>query len=152
MNENIKIRFAKINDIKELVNLCQAHALFEKSDFSIENKIDLLEKNLFSSSPSLYCIVVEIDSVLVGYTTYMKQFSTWDACFYIYIDCLYLDENHRKNGLGKVLIEKIKKEAIKLDCNLIQLQTPQFNINAINFYKAIGGVSKTKERFFINIL
>jgi ribosomal protein S18 acetylase RimI-like enzyme len=152
MNENINIRFAKKSDMKELVLLCQSHASFEKADFLIDNKIDLLEKNLFSSNPSLFCIVVEIDSHLVGYVSYMKQFSTWDACFYIYIDCLYLAEDFRKLGLGKVLIQRVKKEAIKLECNLIQLQTPNFNTNAINFYKAIGGVSKTKERFFINIL
>ena len=152
MNKNINIRFVKKEDMHQLVNLCQAHASFEKACFSKTEKIELLEKNLFSSNPTLYCFVVEVDSNLVGYATYMKQFSTWDACFYIYIDCLYLDENFRKLGLGKFLIEKIKKEAIKLECNLIQLQTPDFNTKAISFYKAIGGVSKTKERFFINIL
>lgn len=81
----------------------------------------------------------------------MKQFSTWDAAFYVYMDCLYLLDEWRGFGMGESLIEKIKEESKKLDCSLIQWQTPNFNTRAIKFYNRIGAYSKTKERFFLNV-
>ena len=81
----------------------------------------------------------------------MSQFSTWDAAFYMYLDCLFLGENIRGNGIGKKLIERIKVEAKKNNCNTIQWQTPQSNVQAIRFYRSIGAVSKSKKRFFLTL-
>ena len=81
----------------------------------------------------------------------MKQFSTWDANFYIYLDCLYLKENTRGKGLGKMIMEKIKEYGKSNNCNIIQWQTPDFNKKAITFYNKIGGKSKSKERFYLDI-
>lgn len=48
-------------------------------------------------------------------------------------------------------MDKIKEEAQKLGCAMIQWQTPEFNKRAIKFYKRIGAVGKSKERFFLNV-
>ena len=151
MKNNPLIRFVKPSDLNELTLLCQAHAKYEQAPFSTQNKKESLEKHLFSQFPTLYCLVVELDSKLIGYATYMKQFSTWDAKFYLYMDCLFLNEESRGLGLGEVLMNRIKEEAVKLDCNLIQWQTPTFNLGAIKFYRRIGAEGKTKERFFWKI-
>lgn len=151
MKNNPIIRFAKEEDLDELIFLCKEHAHYEKVAFSLENKKDSLKKHLFSQLPTLYCLVVELDSSLIGYATYMKQFSTWDATFYIYMDCLFLNGSSRGTGLGEVLINRIKIESTKLNCDLIQWQTPTFNSGAIKFYNRIGAVSKNKERFFLKI-
>ena len=45
----------------------------------------------------------------------------------------------------------ILKEAQKLECVLIQWQTPDFNKRAMKFYNRIGAKSKNKERFFLTI-
>lgn len=150
MKENIKIRFAQPTDINQIIKLCKAHAVYEQCDYHEGNKSSLLSKALFSEVPKLYCLVVEKDEKLVGYATYMKQYATWNAEDYIYMDCLYLEETIRGNGIGEVLINNIKTEAKKLGCNLIQWQTPNFNVRAIKFYKRIGAESKSKERFFLN--
>ena len=151
MNSKSIIRFAKKQDLEELVLLCKEHAHYENAGFSLKGKKDVLEKHLFSNIPTLYCLVVQLDSKLIGYATYMKQFSTWDTDFYIYMDCLFLNERSRGLGLGEELMNRIKIETKKLNCNLIQWQTPDFNTGAIKFYNRIGAVSKTKERFFFKI-
>ena len=151
MSKNTNIRFAKPEDIHQIIDLCEAHAIYEQCDYSKENKVDKLSNNLFSSSPKLYCLVVEQNNKLIGYATYMKQYSTWDACEYIYMDCLFMNENTRGFGIGEQLVRKIQEEGKKLNCKLIQWQTPDFNIRAIKFYKRIGAKSKIKERFFLEI-
>lgn len=146
-----KIRFAQKRDLTELVNLCKLHADFEKSEYNAEQKEVLLNKYLFSDFPSLFCLVVEKSNSLIGYATYMKQFSTWDADYYIYMDCLFMTEESRGFGIGEKLIHRIKEEAQKLGCMLIQWQTPDFNKRAMKFYKRIGAIGKPKKRYFLNV-
>ncbi|WP_338356185.1 GNAT family N-acetyltransferase [Yeosuana marina] len=149
--KNVIIRFVEISDLEDLVRLCEQHAHFERSDYNPKNKKQKLGEHLFSDTPSLYCLVVERLGQLIGFTTFMKQFSTWDSDFYLYMDCLFLTEESRGYGIGKQLLDKIKKEAIRNQCGQIQWQTPNFNKRAIKFYNRIGAISKKKERFFIRV-
>lgn len=146
-----KIRFAQKKDLSDLVHLCKLHAAFEKSEYGTERKKELLDSHLFSNNPSIFCLVVEKANSLMGYATYMKQFSTWDANHYIYMDCLFMTEESRGFGIGEKLIDRIKKEAQKLDCSLIQWQTPDFNKRAMKFYERIGAIGKSKERYFLKV-
>ena len=144
------IRLVKKADIQQLVALCKEHAAYEKVVYTSLHKDELLLKHLFPLNDTIRCIVVEQNGKLLGYATILKQFSTWDTSSYLYMDCLYLKEEARGKGLGRMLIEEIKKYALKTKCNL-QWQTPKFNGNAIEFYEALGAKHKTKERFFWNI-
>lgn len=143
----MEIRFAEKKDLKIIVALCKAHAAYEKAVFSEENKLELLEKHLFSDESDLKCLVVEDCNEIVGYATFFKQFSTWEASYYLYLDCLFLNEQQRGKGVGKKLMELIKDYAISQECSIIQWQTPNFNKKAIQFYNDIGATSKSKERF-----
>ncbi|VAX37002.1 hypothetical protein MNBD_UNCLBAC01-1449 [hydrothermal vent metagenome] len=145
--EGMNIRFAKKTDIKQIIELCEAHAIFEKSSYSSENKAKLLEEHLFHSTNKVECIVVEKGRYLVGYATFMKQFSTWDANHYIYLDCLFLKESVRGQNIGHKIMCEIKEYANIQNCKIIQWQTPVFNEKAIKFYEKNGAISKTKERF-----
>ena len=145
------IRFVKKADIQDLVRLCEQHAIFEKSEFDPKNKEEHLIKHLFSNTPSLYCLIVENEDKIIGYATYMKQFSTWDARYYIYMDCLFMKEASRGFGTGEKLIVKIKEHGRELGCSQMQWQTPEFNKRAMKFYDRIGANGKTKERYFLKI-
>ena len=146
---SVEIRFATIDDIEKIIDLCEAHAHYEKADYVRMGKPSRLAQDLFFNPPKLFCLVVTDDNTVVGYATYMKQYSTWDADEYIYMDCLFIEEGQRGKRIGEKLMERIKEESTKLGCSLIQWQTPEFNTGAIRFYKRIGAVSKTKERFFL---
>ncbi|REL24017.1 GNAT family N-acetyltransferase [Rhodohalobacter sp. SW132] len=143
------IRFAKETDLAEIVELCHQHALYEKSEYDKTGKQEKLKTHLFCDQPHFNCLVAEVHNEVVGYATYIKQFATWDADFYIYMDCLFLNEKSRGYGIGEQIMNRIKEESQKMGCNLIQWQTPDFNTGAIRFYKRIGATSKSKERFFL---
>ncbi|WP_438423396.1 GNAT family N-acetyltransferase [Aquimarina macrocephali] len=142
------IRFAKEQDIKQIVLLCEAHAIYEKAKFNSKEKVTSLLHYILGSESVLKCVVVEQNNELLGYATFMKQFSTWDADFYIYLDCLYLKEETRGKGIGVKIMAIVREYAVSQNCSIIQWQTPDFNIDAITFYKKIGSKSKAKERFF----
>ena len=142
------IRFALPKDIPRILELCQAHAAYEQSTYSLEGKVQQLSDALFHYPPAAYCLLLEIDQQIVGYATFMKQFSTWDAAFYLYLDCLYFEPEARGKGLGKLVMDTIWAFAKAENCFQIQWQTPDFNESAIGFYKKIGATAKSKERFF----
>lgn len=143
------IRAVEKRDLGELVQLCAAHAAYEECAYNSLYKAQDLATHLFGQSPALQCLVVELDGQLIGYATFMKQFSTWDTAFYVYMDCLYLTEAARNLGIGKELMEKVKYYAKEEKCDHIQWQTPKSNTEAIRFYRALGAESKEKERFFL---
>ncbi len=144
------IRKAQLNDINQIIRLCKAHAAYEKATFNDNNKAELLTRYLFEKANGLQCLVVEEHQHLIGYATFIKQFSTWDADYYVYLDCLFLDDSVRGQGIGTQLMAMIKEYAVSEHCFTIQWQTPNFNTNAIRFYKKLGAQSLSKERFFFN--
>ncbi len=144
------IRFAQEGDLAAMVQLCKAHADYEQCPYDVTGKAEALAQHIFSQQPALFCLVAEQENELIGYATYMKQYATWDAAFYIYMDCLFLTEAARGFGIGEQLVKRIQLEATKLNCSLIQWQTPNFNVRAIKFYKRIGASAKSKERFFLD--
>ncbi len=151
MKTHPKIRFANQEDMDQIIDLCELHAIYEKSEYSKIGKVAQLHKDLFSHSPKLFCLVVEDDKKLIAYATFMKQYATWDAREYIYMDCLYVKDEFRSRGIGEQLVDRIKEEGKKLNCDIMQWQTPDFNKRAMKFYRRIGAYGKSKERFFLSI-
>ncbi len=147
---NYKIRRAFPEDITEIINLCAEHAEYEEAFYTREGKAERLSSFLFSQNPRLSCIIAESNNNIVGYATYMLEFSTWDASFYMHMDCLYLRPHMRGLGIGEALINKIAKEAKSQNCTLIQWQTPESNERAIKFYHRIGATSKKKLRMYFD--
>ncbi len=141
------IRNCEITDLPKLVVLCQKHAEFEKADYAPEGKEENLKKALFGENPQLFCLVVAAKETIVGYASYTFDFSTWDASTFLYLDCLFLEEETRGLGIGELLIEKLKEIGMQKNCVNIQWQTPQFNERAIKFYNRMGAKGKDKVRF-----
>lgn len=148
--KDLIVRFAQGADVDRIVELCGLHAEFEKTPYRSVGKKERLNESLFTENPALNCLVAVRNDSIVGYATYMKQYSTWDAGFYMYMDCLFITEESRGFGIGEHLIDRIKEEGRKEGCNLIQWQTPDFNQRAMKFYDRIGASSKSKERYFLN--
>ncbi|MEM7485686.1 MAG: GNAT family N-acetyltransferase [Bacteroidota bacterium] len=151
MKITTQIRFARPDDIEGILDLCEAHAIYERSNYSRNGKKTRLKNDLFGNDKKLFCLVVESNNELIGYATYMKQYATWSASEYIYMDCLFLKKRARGMGIGEKLIQTIKVEGEQIDCQRIEWQTPDFNHRAIKFYNRIGASSRTKERFFLRI-
>ncbi|GEN72587.1 GNAT family N-acetyltransferase [Chryseobacterium lathyri] len=147
----MKIRFAEKKDLSSIIELCKTHALYERSSFKEENKKELFSKYILDPDSNIKCLIAKSGTEIIGYATFFKQFSTWDASYYMYVDCLFLKENARGNGTGKQIMELIRACSKEEGCSIIQWQTPSFNTRAIKFYTLLGAESKNKERFFWNV-
>lgn len=147
---NITIRPAKPADIQEIIRLCAEHADYEKAEYSPEGKAEKLAGFLFAETPRLYCLLAENPDGVVGYATYMQEFSTWDAGLFIHLDCLFVRPAARSLGIGEKLVQALVEHAQTLGCEQIQWQTPEWNERAITFYYRIGATSKPKLRMYLD--
>lgn len=148
---SIEIRKPLQSEMNQLIELCALHAEYEKYDFVKEGKAEKLGAYLFSENPPMQCYVAIVDGEMAAYTTFSKQFSTWQAMHYIHMDCLFVLENHRGKVIGEMLVNKVKDYAKESNCTQIQWQTPHDNVRAIKFYHRIGGKAKQKLRYYLNM-
>lgn len=137
------------SDLAELVELCAEHAAFEQAPYSREGRTQGLEELLFGEPPRLYGWVVEAPLSLVGYATVALEASTFDAALYLHMDCLFLRPAARNGGLGRRLMQAIARHALELGVGVVQWQTPEFNVDAMRFYRRAGATAKHKVRFFL---
>ena len=139
------IRVATDKDQESILCLMKEHALFEGHELAFSNKHQQLNK--LETLP-VTIFVVESNNKLLGYMSVIKQFSTWDMDWYLYLDCLYLTKETRGQGIGLKLMQKLKHFAKENMINTIQWQTPKDNFTAIEFYQKLNAVNKEKQRFF----
>lgn len=138
-------------DIDHLLPLLKEHAVYENACYVERDQRHDLEKYIFSDPCRLYCWVVEDGAGrLVGYCTYMFEFSTWKAAHYLHMDCLYLQPQVRGRGIGTQLMERLICHSRELGVTEIQWQTPEDNYGAIEFYRKLGAGSKKKLRFILD--
>ena len=142
-----RIRPVQETDIPTVVEMCREHAAYEEAAYVEHDQESKLRLALFSEQPQLECWVVATEAGLIGYTSFMMQFSTWDAAYYLYMDCLFLRPEARSLGIGVVLMENLRQLAFERGCMNIQWQTPSFNDGAVRFYERLGAVAKVKQRF-----
>jgi GNAT superfamily N-acetyltransferase len=144
---NYLIREIKENDLDELMSLIGEHTAYEKADFISEGKKGRLKTELFETGSQLHCWVVEIDRMVQGFCSFTFDYSTWDAAYFIYMDCLYIRSEFRGIGIGSAILGKLRKLAIEKGCVNVQWHTPDFNAPAIKFYKKNEALAKSKVRF-----
>jgi ribosomal protein S18 acetylase RimI-like enzyme len=138
------IRLATDKDYDPLLLMMKEHAMFEGHRLEIVNN---QQKYILEALP-VTIFVIHSNDKLVGYMSVIKQFSTWNMGWYLYLDCLYLTEETRGKGIGLKLMNKLKAFAKENMINTIQWQTPKDNVLAIEFYQKLGAINKEKQRFF----
>lgn len=148
---NYTIRVATKHDVHDIVELCKEHAAYEKAEYNEVGKAEKLA-NLLSPMirPLFNCLLVESENKVIGFASYMYELSTWDADYYVHMDCLYLRPHARGFGIGEALMKEIAKAAAGSNIKVIQWQTPIFNERAIKFYYRIGAVPKEKLRLYLD--
>lgn len=73
-----------------------------------------------------------------------EELAGWIICEHrtrnnsLYIENILIDEKHRRQGIGIMLIKSAIKEARRLNCRVIELETQNTNYPAIQFYRRMG--------------
>lgn len=141
----MEIRKARKEDIGHLLDLLsqvlEIHAKLRPDLFvsgTTKYNKEQLETMIGDKMKPIY--VAAIDGDVVGYA--MCQIRVPSANMYpvkiFHLDDLCVDENHRKQGIGKALYQKVLEEAKENDCYEITLNAWPGNDEALHFYEKMG--------------
>ncbi len=130
----ITIRRAVKADCAQLMELVKELALFENAPEKVTIQLAAFEKSGFGETPVYWAFVAEVDENIVGFALYYIRFSTWKG-ERMYLEDLLVTEEWRGKGIGKLLFDRMIKEAKEKRMNGMTWQVLEWNTPAINFYK-----------------
>lgn len=144
----MEIREAKIKDIEQIViileQISKIHYEKRPDIFKKKSKNEIRKNTIEMLKDKKRKIIVAADDTLkiYGLIIYnikeVKEHINLRDSKVLWIEELGVDESYRKNGIGKMLMEKVEEDAKMLDCTRIELNCWDFNNNAISFYERFG--------------
>jgi len=137
-SRDLKIRAAVEGDVPILLQFIKKLALYERLSHAVTATEEALRRNLFGEKRGAETILTEYQGMVVGFSVYFHNFSTFDGEPGIYIEDLYVDESHRGQGLGLAMFMYIAKLAKERRCGRLEWSVLDWNDPAIRFYKKLG--------------
>lgn len=131
---NIKIREAKKEDCIRLLELVNELALFERAPQEVTVTLAEMEDAGFGEKSVWKAFVAEVDGLIIGFALYYVRYSTWKGCR-MYLEDLIITEPMRGKGFGKLLFNRLIREAKELSFSGMVWQVLDWNQPAIDFYK-----------------
>jgi len=113
--------------------LWQGYLKFYKTELSDEQS-ELTWNRLLDPNFNLYCLVVEIEGSIRGITHYSFQNSTWAPENYCYLEDLFVEPSLRGSGIGRLLIDSVKKIAEEAGSSRLYWNTDATNETARKLY------------------
>ena len=141
----IRIRLAKSSDAGTLLRLIQGLAQYENEPLSaIRNTEASLLKDGFGASPKFYALLALDNDVAVGIALFYDSYSTWQGpC--TYLEDLFVEESHRKHGLGSLLLKSVAAVAFARGHHRLHWNALDWNTPAIQFYTQKCGADLLSE-------
>ncbi len=136
----IRLRSAVPADVSVLFSLLQRKAEFDKQLPAFSGNHDALQQHLFGSRPSIEAILAECDGRVVGFTTFLHNYSTFLTKPGIYLDDLFVIPEYRQQGIGKAILTHLGKIAVERDCGRLEWTVATWNEQAIAFSERLGAL------------
>ena len=134
---NITLREATAEDCPRLLELIKELALYENAPQEVTVTLEEFVEAGFGKNPVWKSFVAVDNSLIIGMALYYIRYSTWKGSR-LYLEDFLVTENYRGHGIGKLLFERIIREAKEKNFNGMNWQVLDWNEPAINFYNKYG--------------
>jgi len=133
---NCTIRRGTREDFPDLLSLIKEFSIFQQTP----EKVTITYEQMIANEHLFQCFVaVNEKQEIIGFVSFFYAYYSWSGKA-TYLDDLYVKEDGRKQGIGKLLLEQIIKLATAEGCKKVRWQVSKWNSNSIAFYRRIGAV------------
>lgn len=139
MRHKVEFRYAKREDAGLVIEFVKQLADYENMLDEVVATKELFEKWVFDEKKAEIVFIME-DGVEVGLTLFFHNFSTFLGKSGIYLEDLFVLEEHRGKGYGKMLLKNLAKIALERDCGRLEWCCLDWNKPSIDFYKSNGAI------------
>lgn len=140
MKQNFYVRHINHSDINRWTKMWHEYLNFYQTNLSEEVTQHTINK-LLSGDDDFGCLVVcNNQDVPIGFLTFIVQFSTWKLNPLCYLHDLFVEENYRKTGAAKLLLNNLKEIGVSRNwARIYWLTKPNNNVARIFYNKIAQG-------------
>ena len=148
MKPSPDIRPATREDARELLGLIRALADYEKLAHMVSTDEAMLERELFAPDSPAEALICRVDGEAVGMAIYCHNFSTFLGRKGLYLEDLFVKQEHRGRGYGKALLLATARIAHQRNCGRFEWMVLDWNTPSIRFYESLGAKRLDEWRLF----
>jgi GNAT superfamily N-acetyltransferase len=132
------VKTATPADVPELQAMIRALAEFEKlSHLCIASEADLAE-GLFGPRPAAEALIAWAGKEAAGFALFFHNFSTFLGRRGLWLEDLFVRPDFRRKGCAQALLRSLAAIAVERNCGRFEWAVLDWNVRAIDFYRALG--------------
>jgi ribosomal protein S18 acetylase RimI-like enzyme len=138
MSQSVSITLATANDLtaieelmRELIDVLRTEEGINRQELT--KSLDKLYK-----AQNSYMLIAKKDSKAIGFAQFYTRQTALNPQTCAALDELVVAKEYRRQGIGKLLIERVINECRKLGCCEVEVSTELTNTIAQKFYKDCG--------------
>ncbi len=132
------LRVAEKADVPLILDFIKKLADYERLSHEVVATEADLELYLFSKDKVAEVVLGYEGEDPVGFALFFHNFSTFLGKPGIYLEDLFVLEEHRGKGYGKSLLTYLAQLAVERDCGRLEWAVLDWNEPSIEFYKSLG--------------
>ncbi len=135
-----RIRLATPDDVPDIGRMIRDLAEFERALDQARATDTQLHQALFGPDHVASALLaLDEDGASVGFALWYRSFSTWAGVPGLYLEDLYVADDHRGSGLGRSLLTALAQIAVHHGWARLEWAVLRWNTGSIEFYDALGG-------------
>jgi GNAT superfamily N-acetyltransferase len=107
-----------------------------------------VQEALFSNPPAAYALLAWDKKQLIGFASYSYLWPAAGSTRSLYLKELYVTEDHRAGGVGRLLMDELCRIAVEHDCSRVEWTTDHDNPGAQKFYQTLGYTPNPSKIFY----
>jgi ribosomal protein S18 acetylase RimI-like enzyme len=139
MGSNYKVREANVEDAAEICGLASELAETVGDEAPTEKATRARLEELLDE-PRARVLVAENEARIVGGVSFWIKPDLAHGDTVVEVPMLVVAEDHRRVGVGKLLMEEVRNVASDNDASQIELVATRANVTAREFYRSLGFV------------
>ena len=140
-SEAVRVRPAGPDDLATIHGFILDLADYERLAHEVDAAPGDLARDLFGSSPRVFCDLAEIDGAPVGFALWFYNYSTFRGRHGIWLEDLFVRPEHRGAGAGLALLRGLARRCQDEDLARLEWSVLDWNAPAIGFYDRLGALA-----------
>ena len=132
------IRFATAHDAETILRFIRALAEFEREPEAVQATPARLRAQMEDRNPPFECLIAEHEGEALGFALFFRTYSTWSGRAGLYLEDLFVLDQHRGCGIGKALLQRLAQITTERGWARMEWSVLDWNTGAQDFYRAQG--------------
>ena len=134
------VRDAVRADARLIVKFVEDLADYEKLRHEAVATVADIERELFGTSPKVFCQIAEWDGAPAGFALWYYTFSTFQGRHGIWLEDLFVEPAMRGHGIGKGLLVDLARRCGREKLGRLEWAVLDWNEPSIEFYRSQGAI------------